>query len=100
MPQTKFFSIREFQQQGSGVKNILGDGGKIIITNNGKPIGLTVGVSEDSLEQVLEDWKRVEQLRHLRFIDHKLDESEKLAADPNAEWIDDETFWSETEAQI
>jgi hypothetical protein len=48
------------------------------------------------LEDMLDDWKKVKQLRHLRFIDRKLDESERLAADPSAEWIDGEAFWSET----
>jgi hypothetical protein len=96
LPQMKFLSIRELQQQGSSIKDILDDDGKIIITSNGKPIGFTVGVNEGSFEETLDDWKKVRQLRHLRFIDQKLDESEKLAADPNAEWIDEETFWAET----
>ncbi len=95
MAQTKFFSIRELQQQGSSIKNILNDDGKIIITNNGKPIGITVGVDESNFEDVLDDMKRLKQLRHLRFIDQKLDESLKLAADPNTEWIDNDTFWAE-----
>ena len=92
MPQMKFLSIRELQQQGSAIKDILDDDGKIIITNNGKPIGFTVGVNESSLEDVLEDWKRVRQLRHMRDIDRKLDESETMALDADAEWIDEEDF--------
>ena len=100
MSQMKFLSIRELQQQGSGIKDILDDDGKIIITSNGKPIGFTVGVDESSFEEVLEDWKRVRQLRHLRFIDMKLDESERLAADSNAEWISEEDFWAETGASL
>jgi len=88
----KFLSIRELQQQGSAIKDILDDDGKIIITNNGKPIGFTVGVNESSLEDVLEDWKRVRQLRHMRDIDRKLDESETMALDADAEWIDEEDF--------
>jgi hypothetical protein len=50
---------------------------------------------KDSFEDVLDDWRKVKQRRHLRFIDRKLDESEKLAAEPGAEWIDEEAFWSE-----
>ena len=94
LSQTKFLSIRELQQQGSGIKDLLSKDGKIIITNNGKPIGFTVGVDEDSIEEVFNDWKRIKQLRHLRYIDRKLDESEAVAADANAEWIDEEAFWS------
>jgi len=96
----RFLSIRELQQQGSGIKDILDGDGRIVITSNGKPIGLTVGVNESSFEEVLEDWKRVRLLRHRRFIDKKLDESERIAADINAEWIDEDDFWAETGASI
>jgi len=98
--QMRFLSIRELQHQGSGIKEILDDDGKIIITSNGKPIGFAVGVDESTFEEVLDDWKRVRQLRHSRFIDRKLDESEQLAADPNTEWIGEEDYWTETEASL
>lgn len=100
MAQMKFLSIRELQQKGSGIKDILDDDGKIVITSNGKPIGFTVGVSEDTFEEIIEDWKKIKQLRHLRFIDRKLDESETIAAGKNAVWIEDDDFWSETEALL
>ena len=95
MSQTRFFSIRELQKQGSNIKEFLDDDDKIIITSNGKPIGITVGINESSFEEVLEDWKKVKEYRHLRLIDEKLDESEALAAMPDAEWIKDEDFWDE-----
>jgi len=97
MSQMRFLSIRELQQQGSGIKEILDNDGKIIITSNGKPVGFTVGVDENSLEEVLDDWKRVKQQRHMRYIDRKLDESERMAADANAEWIEEEEFWAVSE---
>ena len=97
MSHIKFLSIRELRQQGSGIKDILNNDGRIIITSNGKPIGLTVGLDEESLEEILSDWEKVRQLRHLRFIDRRLDESEQLAADLSAEWTDEEDFWAETE---
>jgi len=96
----KFMSIRELQQQGSGIKDVLNDEGKIVITSNGKPIGFTVGVNEESFEEIIEDWKKVRKLRHLRFIDSKLDESERMAAEESAEWISEDDFWAETEAII
>ena len=34
---------------------------------------------------------------HLRRIDGKLDEAEKIAADPNAVWIDEKEFWAGNE---
>ena len=95
MSQTRFLSIHELQKQGSNIKELLDDDDKIIITSNGKPIGITVGISESSLEEFLEDWKKVKEYRHLRFIDKKLDESETLAAMPDAEWINEEDFWGE-----
>ena len=100
MSQMKFLSIRELQQQGSAIKDILSSNGKIVITSNGKPIGFTVGVDESTLEEVFEDWKKVRHLRRLRYIDSKLDESERIAAGPGAEWIGEEDFWAETEASL
>jgi len=98
MSNLRFLSIRELQQQGSSIKDILDDDGRIVITSNGKPIGFTVGVNESTFEEVLDDWKKVVKLRHQRFIDRKLDESETIAEDANAEWIDEEDFWADTEA--
>ena len=95
MSQTRFLSIRELQKQGSSIKEFLDDDDKIIITSNGKPIGITVGINESSFEEVLEDWKNAKEYRHLRFIDKKLDESEALAAMPDVEWINEEDFWGE-----
>ncbi|MCL2663390.1 MAG: hypothetical protein FWE83_08720 [Oscillospiraceae bacterium] len=100
MSQTRFLSVRELQKYGSSIKDILDDDGNIVITSNGKPIGFTVGIDESTFEDVLEDWKRVKQIRHLRFIDSKLDSSLIMAADPNACWISDEAFWTETEASL
>ena len=100
MSQMRFLSIRELQQQGSGIKDILDDDGRIVITSNGKPIGFTVGVNEGSFEEILDDWKRVRQLRHFRFIDSKLDESERIAANTDAVWLDEDEFWEETERSI
>jgi len=100
MSKMKFLSVRELQQQGSGIKDYLCNDGRIVITSNGKPIGFTIGVDEDSLEEILEDWKRVRQQRRLRYINAKLDESERLAGDTNAIWISDEEFWEETEASL
>jgi len=96
----KFLSIRELQQQGSGIKDMLEDDGRVIITSNGKPIGFAVGVNESTFEDVLDDWKRVRQQRHLRYIDRLLDESERIAAAPNAQWISEDDFWAETEASL
>ena len=94
----KFLSIRELQQQGSGIKDILDGDGKIVITSNGKPIGLTVGVDEGTFEEVIEDWKKIRQLRHSHYIEKQLDESERIAAGPNAQWLNENEFWDETEA--
>jgi len=34
--------------------------------------------------------------KHLSFIDSKLDESERMAAEESAEWISEDDFWAET----
>ena len=98
MSQMKFISIRELQQQGSGIKDILEDDGKIVITCNGKPIGFTVGVDENTFEEILEDWKSVRRLRQLRSYDSKFDEAEKMPVASGNGGIKDEEPWAETEA--
>jgi antitoxin (DNA-binding transcriptional repressor) of toxin-antitoxin stability system len=95
MSLTKFLSIREVQQKGSKIKEILEDDVRIIITSNGKPIALTIGVDEDSFDETLEDLKKVRQLKHRRYIDRKLDESEMMVSEPDAQWIDEDDFWAE-----
>jgi antitoxin (DNA-binding transcriptional repressor) of toxin-antitoxin stability system len=90
MPQMKFLSLSELQQQKSGIKDILDDDGKIIITGNGKPIGLMVGISEDSFEEVLEDWKKVRQLKRARTADRQPDETDMPAASSGDEGTDEE----------
>ena len=83
MSTMKFMSIREVQQQGSTIKNILANDGKIIITHNGKPIGFTVGVNENTLEDLLDDWKRVSQIRQLRAMDKNLQKQKSTAPETN-----------------
>ena len=83
------------------------DSGSILITGNVKhyptkpfimtPSDYLLRFSKTS-EEILGDSKKAKQLRHLRYIDSKLDESERLAADPNAEWIDEDDFWKETDS--
>ena len=39
-------------------------------------------------------------MRHLRYIDIKLDEAEKMADDPDAVWIDEKDFWAEDKTSV
>ena len=43
---------------------------------------------------------KIRNQRHLRFIDRRLDESEKLAESPDVEWISEDDFWVETEGSL
>jgi len=50
----------------------------------------------ENIDSVLEQARGRLQAKpqtHLRYIDRKLDESEKVAADENAEWIEEEEFY-------
>jgi len=94
----KFLSMRELRTATGEIKDILADDGKIIVTSSGKPAAFMVAIDEDSFEDVLDDWRRMAELRALRRLqDHvileKLTEAEQEANDPNTVWLShDEVF--------
>jgi PHD/YefM family antitoxin component YafN of YafNO toxin-antitoxin module len=66
MANTKFLSMRELRSSTSQIREMLGDDGKIVVTNNGKPAALMLGVSEITLEEMLADIRRVQAKRALK----------------------------------
>jgi len=75
MGSLKFLSMRELRTATGEIKDILSDNGKIVVTNNGKPAAFMVAVDENSLEETLEDWRRVVSLRALRDLQQQAQEN-------------------------
>lgn len=53
MSSTNFLSLRELRTSTSRINKMLSDDGKIIVTANGKPTALMIGLGESNLEETL-----------------------------------------------
>ncbi len=91
MGTTKFLSMRELRMSTSKINKILADDGTIIVTNNGKPAALMIGVDESSLERTLTE------LRGAR-VRLALDSMNKVAEDNGTAYITDEEINAEINA--
>jgi antitoxin (DNA-binding transcriptional repressor) of toxin-antitoxin stability system len=69
----KFISIRELRSSTAQIKEMLADGGKIVLTVNGKPSALMIEIDEDSFEDVLDDLRATRSRRAIRQLqEHSL----------------------------
>lgn len=62
----KFLSIRELRSSTGVLKEMLENNGKVVLTSNGKPTAIMIGVNEDSFEETLSDLSRIRALRALQ----------------------------------
>ena len=81
--------IRDIQDNYDELDEIVNNRDHVIITHNGRNSSVLIGIEEYPL---------YEAFLHNLYIERKLDEAEASAADPNTQWIDEETFWAEIEA--
>jgi antitoxin (DNA-binding transcriptional repressor) of toxin-antitoxin stability system len=63
---TRFLSMRELRTSTGGIKDMLADGGKIILTTGGKPTAFMVSVDENTIEETLNAWQRILAQRAFR----------------------------------
>ena len=77
----EFVSIREFNSTPRATQETLERDGKLVLTNNGKPMALVFSVDSDNFEETLAAIQRVE---HDRFISRKLVEAEEYTKRPDA----------------
>jgi len=59
-------SIRELRSSTSRLKEILSVDGKIVLTTNGKPAALLLDLDEDTMEEVLIDFRIAQSRRAIR----------------------------------
>jgi len=71
----KFLTIRELRESTKELNDMLSNNGRIIVTNNGKPTAFMIGIDESTLEDTLNDWRRVNGLRILRSMQQQAKEN-------------------------
>jgi hypothetical protein len=77
----EFLSVREFNSAPRATQETLNRDGKLVLTNNGKPMALVFKVDGNNFETTL---AALQKLEHDRFISQKLAEAEEYAARPDA----------------
>ena len=60
-----FLALRELRQSTARIDQIIERDGSVVVTSNGKPAYLMVGVDESNLEQTLVDLRQVRAKRAL-----------------------------------
>ena len=70
----RFLSIREFRASTAQIKGIL-PSENIVLTSNGKPVALIVGVNESNFESTLEDLRIAKARRTIREIQDRSERS-------------------------
>ena len=55
----KFLSVRDLRSKSAQVWRDLDQEKELVVTNNGRPIAVITGVSEDNLEESLAAWRRI-----------------------------------------
>jgi antitoxin (DNA-binding transcriptional repressor) of toxin-antitoxin stability system len=62
----KFLSIRELRSSTSHLKEMLSGNDKVVLTTNGKPTALMIGVDENSFEDLLNDLRSARVRRSIK----------------------------------
>ena len=78
--------VRELRNNYPELVDIIKQRDHVIITNNGKSESVLISFDE---------FRRYEEYLHYRYIEEKLAEAEKEAADPNTRWLSHEEVWSD-----
>ena len=93
----EFVSIREFNSAPRATQETLERDGKLVLTNNGKPMALVFSVDGDNFEETLAALQRVE---HDRFVSGKLAEAEEYAKQPDAVRYSHSEFFEKARAEL
>jgi len=67
--------MRELRASTGEIKEFLAGNGRIVVTNNSKPVAFMVGVDESTLEETLDDWRKVRGFRILRALQQRAKEN-------------------------
>jgi hypothetical protein len=93
----EFLSVRDFNSAPRATQETLDRDGKLVLTNNGKPMALVLKVDSSNFEDTLATLQKIE---HERFISRKLAEAEAYAKRPDAVWHDREDFFNKARKEL
>ena len=88
MNKTVVRPVRDLRNNFAEINQIVNNHDHVIITTNGRGTAALIGI---------EEFSRYEEFLHEQYIDRKLDEAEKSAADPNTKWLSEDEFWQSVE---
>jgi prevent-host-death family protein len=71
--------VRDLRNNYAEIESLLDNHDPVIITKNGRGAAVLINI---------EDYAKIEEYQHFMYVAEKLDEAEKEAASPNAEWQD------------
>ena len=61
----QFVTVRDFRNSSAAIWKKLNHEGELVVTNNGKPAAILLGINECDVEQTLQDIRRAKLLRVL-----------------------------------
>jgi len=77
---------RDLRNNYAELSKIVKDRDQVIITNNGRGEAVLIGIDE---------YAEFQEFAHHRYVQEKLTEAKKYAAQPDAVWLTDDEFWGE-----
>lgn len=93
----EFLSVRDFNSAPRATQKTLDRDGKLVLTNNGKPMALVFKVDSGNFEDTL---ATVQKIEHERFISRKLAECEEYANSPDAVWYNHGEFFDKARKEM
>ncbi len=93
----EFLSIREFNSAPRATQETLDRDGKLVLTNNGKPMALVFKLDGSNFEVTL---AAVQKLEHDRFVTQKLADAEEYARRPDAVRYSHQEFFDKARVEL
>jgi prevent-host-death family protein len=85
MYHTHVKAVRDLRNNYPELAEIVKEHDQVIITNNGKSEAVLISY---------DDFAKYEEFFHMRYVEKKLNEAEKAAADPKTVWMSHDEFWN------
>ena len=89
MYETHVRPVRDLRNNFAEINQLVQDHNHVIITHNGRGTSVLINMDE---------FTKYEQFLHELYVERKLDEAEKRAADPDATWFSHDEFWAKVKA--
>jgi len=81
--------VRDLRNNYSEIIQLANEGNQVIITQNGREAAVVIGTQA---------YKEYELFLHRQYIKQELAKAKEKAKNPDTEWLSEEEFWAEFEA--